>query len=189
MCAKCQRGVPLVLFADDSPEIMEMLTFNARREGWEYETASTAEEMLQKISARCSNAHECFDLVVGDLFYDLPGAKLDGLTALREIRKKFRNLPFIFYSGLMEAMTKDEARKLGAFIEEKPTSVLDLFERIKEILALTSRYEGPERRRRSFNQTDFNRRHDDESFHEEICLTVPPAMAAVHRARAAENKK
>jgi CheY-like chemotaxis protein len=88
MCLRCKNGVPFVLFADDDADTLEMLTFYAKSLGWRYDTARTGEEMLKKINERCGVAHECFDLVVGDLFYRAPGAMLDGLSALREIRKR-----------------------------------------------------------------------------------------------------
>lgn len=178
---------PHVLFADDARDILEMLTAYAETLGWRYETASTAEEMLHKINTRCREANMCFDLVVGDLFYRSPGATLDGLSALREIRKRFRDLPFIFLSGLMEALTKSEATKLGAHVAEKPVELPDFFARLASIIAMTKgKYEGPDRRTHSFNQTDHNRRCDDDL--DEIHLTTPPALAAAHRTLAANKK-
>jgi hypothetical protein len=54
---------------------------------------------------------------------------------------------------------------------------------------MTGNYEGPERRRRGFNQTDFNRRREDEFYHDDIHLTVPQHLAEAHRSNRAEEEK
>lgn len=189
MCVD-ERDAPFVLFSDDDADTLEMLAAYAKSLGWRYETARTAEEMLTRINRRCAETHSCFDLIVGDLFYKSPGAQLDGLSALREIRKRFRDLPFIFLSGLMEAMTKHEATKLGANVEEKPIDLPAFFKRLASIIALTKgEYHGPERRGRSFNQTEHNRRKDDQAdLCENVNLATPTYLAEAHRSLAANKK-
>lgn len=179
---------PFILFADDNRDIIDMLGAMAEARGYRYQTASSAEGMLEQINLHCSTMHSCFDIVVGDLCYQKPGAVLDGLTALREIRKRFPDLPFIFLSGMMEALTETEAKRLGAYVQKKPIDLEEFFDRLDAILSMTrGTYRGEERRRRSINLTTNNRRCDDPRYLEDVQLGVPPVLAEVHRELAAKK--
>lgn len=187
MCGK-DRRVPCVLFADDNPDILRLLAVYAEGRGWRYQTARSAEEMLERINVHCAETDTCFDLVVGDLCYQSPGRTLDGLSALREIRKKFRDLPFIFLSAYMEALTETEAKRLGAYVQEKPIHPEAFFDRLQHIVDMTKGgYKGPERRRRALNLTDHMRRRED-LIQTADDLKVPEVLAEAHMQLSAGRK-
>lgn len=155
--------IPYVLFADDTPDVLDMLRIAAQLRGWEVETASSAEEMLAKINGLCDRSR-CYDLVVADINFRSPGDKpaLDGVSALRQVRKKYPDLPFIFLSAWLEPLTMNEAKKLGASAVEKPINVDDFLDRALHIIQITAkRYDGKERRTHSMNTTNFHRRATD----------------------------
>lgn len=166
---------PFVLFADDTPDILEMLRIAAESRGWEVETAASAEEMLEKINALC-DSRRCYDLVVADINFrnETNAVALDGVSALRQVRKKYPDLPFIFLSAWLEPLTMLEAKKLGAGAIEKPINPDDFLDRALHIIQFTAtRYEGNERRSRSMNTTRFHRRATDRDASGENEIGVP----------------
>lgn len=176
-----------VLFADDKRDILDMLRVAAELRGWQVETAATAEDMIAKINARCSAGGPCFDAVVGDMRYESerPGVLLmDGLSALREIRKQFRDLPFIFLTAYIEPRAVRMMKELGAGYEQKGVDLDQFLNRIESVVRQTrAAYRGPERRSRGINSSGQYRRQSDAAH-----LRVPPALEAANgranRARA-----
>jgi DNA-binding response OmpR family regulator len=178
---------PYVLFADDSPDMRELVQAALKTRSYCVDTAESAEEMLQMISKKCAGEGRCYDIVITDLRFR---TGVDGLSALREIRKAFPNLPVIVLSGLLEPLTEGEAKRLGAGTIEKPIQVDAFMERIEHTLSLTQKhYIGPERRRRSFPPQECGSRRRASDTGE---LKIPEVLKEAHReatARAATHRK
>ena len=86
-----EEGTFRVLHVDDEPELSEMVGIFLRRadERFEIVQATSASMGLDQLS------QQTFDCVISD--YDMPGC--NGIEFLEKVRKKFRNLPFILFTG------------------------------------------------------------------------------------------
>lgn len=183
-CPNCGKlaGVPYLLVSDDAADILELIAFAARQRGWSVDTAPTAEEMLEKINQHCAEAHNCYDAVIGDIHYfnNPPGVTMDGISALREIRKKFPDLPFIFYSALLEPMNERQARNLGATTVAKDGEIEELLNTVEIVMCMKpTAWNGDERRREHSDCEQRRRRTDTPG------LEVPPVLKrALARANA-----
>jgi phosphate regulon transcriptional regulator PhoB len=116
-----------ILVVDDEHDIIELLSYNLAREGFDVATAADGEEALKKIRG------ELFDLVVLDLM--MPG--IQGMELCRILRNdpKTRNVPVI----MLTAKTYEVDRILGLEMGAddyltKPFSVRELIARIKAVL-------------------------------------------------------
>lgn len=79
-----------ILYVDDEPGLLELCRIFLERSGeFRVETAESAEEALARI------ARTRYDAVISD--YQMPG--MDGITLLKEIRRLYRDLPFILFTG------------------------------------------------------------------------------------------
>jgi CheY-like chemotaxis protein len=152
---------PLLLFADDDPDTLGMLGAAARLRGWEYETAGSAEEVMEKVEAHCGNgAGRCFDAIVLDVTYK--GNVLTGIGAARAIRRRYPNLPIVFATGYDNRLTRGEALEVGQEVVVKPFTPDYILDRAELWMSWApARYEGPERRVRSINRTHNHRRATD----------------------------
>lgn len=178
---------PFVLFADDNADILEMLALGARRRGWKVDTAGSAEEMLHRISESCQEGAVCYDAVVSDIRFvsEIPGVPmLDGVSALRQVRKRLPDLPFIFLTAFAEPMTVSEIKKMGSEVEEKPVDLARFLDRV-ETAAMMSRpavvspaYVGEDRRKKSINRSGNFRRRTDPA----IEIGVPRVLQEAHDA-------
>jgi two-component system, NtrC family, nitrogen regulation response regulator NtrX len=102
-----------ILVIDDEPSILESLSGILSDEGFEPICAASAEEGLKIIE------DDSVDLVLLDIW--MPG--MDGLEALRRIKKLHDSLPVIMISGHGTIETAVQATKIGAFdFIEKPPS-------------------------------------------------------------------
>ncbi len=100
-------GIPLhVLMVEDSAEDAELLLSELRRGGYEpaHERVSTAEEMNKALDG------QIWDIAFVD--YSMP--QFNGAAALKLLRKKGFDIPFIFISGTIGEETAAEAMKTGA---------------------------------------------------------------------------
>jgi len=105
---------PHLLIVDDEAGIRESLSLILRDEGYQVETAATAEEAL----ARAGSAE--FEVILLDVW--LPG--IDGLQALGRLQTMPRPPAVIMISGHGTIETAVRATKLGAFdFIEKPLSL------------------------------------------------------------------
>lgn len=155
-----------VIFADDDPDTLEMLFIVGRHQGWEVETATTAEELLAKVEERCLSARQCFDIVVTDVsFFNAGQPGVSGITAGRQLERAFPNLPILFLTGYGGLLTRDNIKQIStADYLEKPAEPRNLIARIEYLIRFTSnRYEGPERRRTSINRSNACRRSSDQN--------------------------
>lgn len=113
-----------VLVVDDEQSIVDVLTYNLTKAGYQPIVARDGEQALQR--ARTDHP----DLVILDLM--LPG--MDGLEVCREIRKE-GNLPIIMLTAKDEEIDRVVGLELGADdYVVKPFSVRELMARVKSVL-------------------------------------------------------
>ena len=91
-----------ILIVDDEPDIVDLISYNLKKDGFRVTTASDGEEALSKI--RKSK----FDLVVLDLM--LPGE--DGLTLCRKLRGE-ADTPVIMLTAVTGESLVEECAHLG----------------------------------------------------------------------------
>jgi DNA-binding response OmpR family regulator len=113
-----------VLVVDDEQSIVDVLTYNLTKAGYQPIVARDGEQALQR--ARMDHP----DLVILDLM--LPG--MDGLEVCREIRKE-GNTPIIMLTAKDEEVDRVVGLELGADdYVVKPFSVRELMARVKSVL-------------------------------------------------------
>jgi nitrogen regulation protein NR(I) len=94
-----------ILVVDDSKAILKMMEVFLEGDGYEVITALSAQEALTKISKRA------FGLVIMDI--KMP--EMDGLGALREIKRIDAKIPVIIMTAYGTMQTAIEAMKRGAY--------------------------------------------------------------------------
>ncbi len=119
-----------ILVVDDEPDLVELVSYNLKKEGLEVSSASDGEDALKRIRS------ERFDLIVLDLM--LPG--IQGFELCRILRNdpKTEHLPVI----MLTAKTEDVDRILGLEIGAddyitKPFNPRELAARVKAVLRRT----------------------------------------------------
>lgn len=121
-----------ILMVDDEQDIIELLSYNLSREGFEVATATDGEEALKKIMAKN------FDLVILDLM--MPG--IQGMELCRILRNdpKTKYLPIIMLTAKTEEVDRILGLEMGAddYIT-KPFSPRELIARIKAVLRRSAR--------------------------------------------------
>lgn len=119
-----------ILIVDDENDIIELLSYNLGKEGFDVSSASDGEEALKKIR------NETFDLAVLDLM--LPG--LQGIELCRILRNdpKTESLPIIMLTAKVEELDRILGLEMGAddYIT-KPFSPRELVSRVKAVLRRT----------------------------------------------------
>lgn len=116
-----------ILIVDDEPNIVDILKFNLRKEGYETLEAYDGEEAV-----RLCNQYEP-DLILLDVM--LP--KLDGFSVCKKVREKF-TMPIIMLTAREEEIDQVLGLELGAddYIT-KPPAIRVLLSRIKSNLRRT----------------------------------------------------
>lgn len=127
-----------VLVVDDEADLVELLSYNLKKEGFLAEPAYEGEEALKKLrSAK-------YDLIILDLM--LPG--LQGMELCRIIRNDPKNasLPIIMLTAKGEEVDKVLGLEMGAddYIT-KPFSPREVIARVKAILRRTGEKQIPEK--------------------------------------------
>lgn len=121
-----------ILAVDDEQDIIELLSYNLSREGFEVTTAADGEEALKKIRAKS------FDLIILDLM--MPG--IQGMELCRILRNdpKTKSLPIIMLTAKTEEVDRILGLEMGAddYIT-KPFSPRELIARIKAVLRRSAR--------------------------------------------------
>ncbi len=103
-----------IMVVDDEKEIREALSGVLKDEGFDVVAAGSAEEAFKKLEAKVP------ELMLLDIW--LPG--MDGIDALKEIKRVFPSLPVIMISGHANIETAVKTTKLGAYdFIEKPLSL------------------------------------------------------------------
>lgn len=116
-----------ILVVDDEQAIVDLLSFNLRKEGYDVVTANDGEEGLLKSES------ESPDLILLDVM--LP--KIDGFTVCRKVRER-KTTPIIMITAKEEEVDKILGLELGADdYLTKPFSVRELMARVKANLRRT----------------------------------------------------
>lgn len=118
-----------ILIVDDEEKIREMIAKYAKYEGFDYDMASDGIDAVDL----CQDFE--YDLIVMDIM--MP--KIDGFSAVKEIRKFRKDIPVILLSALGEADDKIHGFDIG--VDDyvvKPFSSKELMMRIHAILKRTS---------------------------------------------------
>jgi len=120
-----------ILVIDDEPDIVELVSYNLKKEGFIISSASDGEEALNKIKK------EDFSLAILDLM--LPG--IQGTELCRMIRnsQKTERLPIIMLTAKGEEIDRILGLEIGAddYIA-KPFSPRELVARVKAVLRRTT---------------------------------------------------
>jgi two-component system response regulator RegX3 len=123
------RGTPVptsarLLVVDDEDAILEFVSYNLRKEGYEVVTAKDGDTALALAEA------ESFDLVILDIM--LPGT--DGFEVCRRLRAK-SDLPVLFLSARDTELDKVVGLELGGDdYLAKPFGIRELQARVKALL-------------------------------------------------------
>ncbi len=120
-----------ILIVDDEPDIVDLVSYNLKKDGYRVTTASDGEVALDKIKK------DNFDLVVLDLM--LPG--IQGVDLCRIIRNdpKTAGIPIIMLTAKGEEIDRVIGLESGADdYMTKPFSPRELIARIKAVLRRTS---------------------------------------------------
>jgi phosphate regulon transcriptional regulator PhoB len=120
-----------ILVVDDEPDIVELVSYNLKKEGFEVLCALDGEETLNKMKA------VKFDLVILDLM--LPG--MQGAEICRIIRNnpETRSLPVIMLTAKGEEIDKIVGLEIGADdYVTKPFSPKELAARVRAVLRRAS---------------------------------------------------
>lgn len=115
---------PRLLVVDDEEAILEFVSFNLRKEGYDVTTARDGDEALALAAA------QSFDLVVLDIM--LPGT--DGFEVCRRLRAK-GNVPVLFLSARDTELDKVVGLEIGGDdYLAKPFGIRELQARVKALL-------------------------------------------------------
>jgi DNA-binding response OmpR family regulator len=116
-----------ILVVDDDADLLDMLKIRIESEGFEFISAKDGEEMLKTVKVNKP------DLIILDIM--LP--KIDGYTALREMRKEeeFKDMPIIILTAKEKRAVGDlfALEKVTNFIE-KPFEPSALLNKIRSLL-------------------------------------------------------
>jgi DNA-binding response OmpR family regulator len=122
-----ERERPLVLVADDEPDILELVTFRLERAGYEVVQARDGEEALQAATERQP------DLAV----LDVTMPKLSGYDVTRQLREQdsTSEMPVILLTARVEEADVERGFDSGADdYLKKPFSSQELHARVQAIL-------------------------------------------------------
>lgn len=113
-----------ILVVDDEEDLREILRFNLEAEGYEVETAGSAEEAL---SMHCSS----FDLILLDVMME----RMSGIEMAEQLRALGNNTPIIFLTALGDHDAQLRGFSAGAddYIS-KPFSFDTVLARMKAVL-------------------------------------------------------
>lgn len=160
-----------ILVVDDEEDLCEILRFNLEAEGFEVETAASAEAALGMLGMR-------FDLILLDVMMD----RMSGFEMLEEMRRRGDNTPVIFLTA--RDAHDDQLQGFGIGADDyitKPFSFDTVLARVKAVLRRSagssdtglSRY--PSLTRREHLIFDLFRQHPGRFFsREEILEAVWP---------------
>ncbi len=127
-----------ILVVDDEADIVELLSYNLKKEGFTVDPAYDGEEALKKLKS------EKYSLIILDLM--LPG--LQGMELCRIIRNDPKNasLPIIMLTAKGEEIDKVLGLEMGAddYIT-KPFSPREVIARVKAIIRRTGEKQVPEK--------------------------------------------
>jgi phosphate regulon transcriptional regulator PhoB len=116
-----------ILVVDDEPDIVDLVAYNLKKEGFDVVSASDGEEALTKIRK------DKFDFIILDLM--LPG--MNGMEICRILRndQRTKNVPIIMLTAKGEEVDKILGLEMGADdYMTKPFSPRELLARVKTVM-------------------------------------------------------
>lgn len=114
-----------ILIVDDQRGIRSMLKIVFAEEGYEVTTAANGLEALEKIRAKPPHL----------VLMDVKMPVMDGIQALKEIRKAYTNLPVVIMTAYAEIGKKEQALNLDvADWLYKPLDIEELKQKIRKLL-------------------------------------------------------
>jgi phosphate regulon transcriptional regulator PhoB len=121
-----------ILIVDDEQDLVELVSYNLKKEGFKVSVASNGEDGLEKLRK------ESYDLLVLDLM--LPG--IQGVELCRMVRRnpKTESLPIIMLTARSDMSDKIKGLETGADdYMTKPFSPGELVARVRALLRRTSK--------------------------------------------------
>lgn len=119
-----------ILIVDDEPDLVELVSYNLKKEGFKVSTAPDGEEALEKVRK------SAFDLIILDLM--LPGIQGSELCRTLRSNPKTETLPIIMLTAKGDVADKIRGLETGADdYMTKPFSPKELVARVKAILRRT----------------------------------------------------
>lgn len=96
----------LIMTADDSASIRQMVSFTLKQAGYEVVTAEDGQDALDKLKEAAANM----------LITDLNMPNMDGIELIRQVRQTpaFKFMPIIMLTTESQAAKKQEAKAAGA---------------------------------------------------------------------------
>ncbi|HSB80933.1 MAG TPA: response regulator [Candidatus Methylomirabilis sp.] len=116
-----------VLVVDDNAAIRDMLAMTLAEEGFEVEGAADGADALDKLTTAT------YDVVLSDL--QMP--RLDGLSLLREIRRKEIGIPVIIQTASVDAFLETILCRAGAFRVLSKGCVEELLQALEEAIGFS----------------------------------------------------
>lgn len=114
-----------ILFVDDEVDFAENMKKLLENRGYEVTALHSGDTALQALQEKDS-----YDMMVLDL--KMPG--MDGMTTLRELKKRNLSIQTLVLTGHGDISTALEAMKLGAYdYLTKPCEIEELEEKFKEL--------------------------------------------------------
>ncbi|SNX53732.1 response regulator [Thermoanaerobacterium sp. RBIITD] len=130
-----RRDSKSILIVDDTALIRLMVKDILGAEGYDVETAATAEEAILKIK---SSKKELFDLVIVDI--NLPNQ--NGFEFIQKLKShsEYKNIPVMILSGDATASSITQAIEIGA-VEYliKPFKAVELVKRVVKLIGYTTK--------------------------------------------------
>jgi DNA-binding NtrC family response regulator len=124
-----------ILVADDEENFLRLALRTLKKEGYDVRTAKDGKKALKCVES------EPFDLALLDL--QMPG--IDGLTTLKEIKRRYPHLKVIMITAYPSPGTQSESRRAGACdYLIKPVDIFELKAAIRRALSsLTGLFQKP----------------------------------------------
>lgn len=120
-----------ILVVDDEEDLREILRFNLESEGFEVETAASAEEALSNVNCQLST----INLILLDVMMD----KMSGFELAEELHRRGDNTPIIFLTA--RDAHDDQLQGFGVGADDyitKPFSFDTVLARVKAVLRRTN---------------------------------------------------
>ena len=130
------RNTPLILVVDDEEDILELVKYNLKKEGFDVECAENGLQALELAKESIP------DVVVMDIM--MP--EMDGIEASRHLREhaRLRAIPILMLTARSDESDQVQGLDAGADIYlTKPVSIPVLVSQIKALLRGAKRYDMP----------------------------------------------
>ncbi len=124
-----QTDQPRVVLAEDDLEMRRLVAQALRRDGYDVVEAKDGSELLECLEM-AMRVQDRIDLVITDV--RMPG--LTGLQALDWMNKvRALHVPVLIVTAFADRQVRDQARRLGADVLEKPFDLQELRARIRKL--------------------------------------------------------